>query len=285
MTSPYRAGVIEVAPGAYAFIQEGGATDAGFLVEEEGVVIIDTLMTRTLAERLLAEARRVSDKPVRYVVNTHWHGDHLFGNALMPQAPIVAHDTCRDDLLTEWAPHREFLRDLYPALYGDWADLPQTPPNLTFSDTLTLHLGPRPVELRFFGKAHTRGDVAVYLPTEGVLFAGDLSFHDYVPNARDGFPREWTQTARRVEEVACDVIVPGHGPLGGPSNLAEMRECLELIVAQGERAFAEGKSAEEARAGLDLGPYREWGRQEDRLPTLMARLYRELRGELGPPSP
>ena len=285
MTSPYRTGVIEVAPGAYAFIQEGGATDAGFLVEEEGVVIIDTLMTRTLAERLLAEARRVSDKPVRYVVNTHWHGDHLFGNALMPEAPIVAHDTCRDDLFAEWAPHREFLRDLYPALYGDWADLPQTPPNLTFSDTLTLHLGARPVELRFFGKAHTRGDVAVYLPTEGVLFAGDLSFHDYVPNARDGFPREWTQTARRVEEVVCDVIVPGHGPLGGPGNLAEMRECLELIVAQGERSFAEGKSAEEARAGLDLGPYREWGRQEDRLPTLMARLYRELRGEFGPPSP
>ena len=80
----YQVGAIEVAPGVYAFIQPGGATDAGFIVEEEGVVIIDTLMTTTLAERLLAEVRRITDKPVRYVVNTHWHGDHLFGNALMP---------------------------------------------------------------------------------------------------------------------------------------------------------------------------------------------------------
>ena len=282
MTSPaYQTGVIEVAPGAYAFIQEGGATDAGFLVEEEGVVIIDTLMTRTLAERLLAEAGRVTDKPVRYVVNTHWHGDHLFGNALMPDAPIIGHDTCRADLFTEWTPHREFLRDLYPAMYPEWADLPQTPPNLTFSDALTLHLGPRPIELRFFGRAHTRGDVAVYLPTEGVLFAGDLSFHKYVPNARDGFPREWAQTARKVEQLDCGVVVPGHGPLGGPGDLAEMRECLDLIVQQGELAFASGLSSDEARAALDLGPFADWGRQDDRLPPLMARLYAELRGELG----
>ena len=276
----YQTGVIEVAPGAYAFIQEGGATDAGFLVEEEGVVIIDTLMTRTLAERLLAEAARVTDKPVRYVVNTHWHGDHLFGNALMPEAPIIAHDTCREDLFTEWTPHREFLRDLYPAMYAEWSDLPQTPPNLTFSDSLTIHLGPRPIELRFFGKAHTRGDVAVHLPTEGVLFAGDLSFHKYIPNARDGFPQQWASAVRAVEQVDCGVVVPGHGPLGTRADLAEMRECLELIVEQGRRSFESGLSEGEARAALDLGPFSDWGRQEDRLPTLMSRLYSELRGEL-----
>ena len=275
----YQTGAIEVAPGAYAFIQAGGATDAGFLVEEEGVVIIDTLMTPALAERLLAEARRVTDKPVRYVVNTHWHGDHLFGNALMPQAPIVAHDTCREDLATEWDTHRAFLRDLYPAIYEEWRDLPQTPPNLTFSDTLTLHLGERPVELRFFGRAHTRGDIAVYLPTEGVLFAGDLSFHQYIPNARDGFPLAWADTADRAAQVECDVVVPGHGPLGTRADMAEMRECLQRISAHGERSFAQGRSEEEALASLDLGPFSGWGRQEDRLPPLMSRLYRELRGE------
>ena len=277
----YRTGAIEVAPGAYAFIQAGGATDAGFLVEEEGVVIIDTLMTPALAERLLAEARRVTDKPVRYVVNTHWHGDHLFGNALMPQAPIVAHDTCRVDLATEWDSHRAFLRDLYPAIYEEWRDLPQTPPNLTFSDTLTIHLGERPVELRFFGKAHTRGDIAVYLPTEGVLFAGDLSFHQYIPNARDGFPLAWADAAERAAQVECDVVVPGHGPLGTRADMDEMRECLLRITQQGERSFMEGRSEEEALASLDLGPFAGWGRQEDRLPPLMSRLYRELRGEFG----
>ena len=281
MQNDYQVGAIEVAPGVYAFIQPGGATDAGFIVEEEGVVIIDTLMTTTLAEHLLAEVRRVTDKPVRYVVNTHWHGDHLFGNALMPPAPIVAHDTCRDDLFTEWEAHREFLRDLYPAVYEDWRDLPRTPPNVTFSDSLTLHLGARPIELRFYGRAHTRGDVAVFMPTEGVLFAGDLSFHKYIPNARDGFPDAWVRVAERVEQVDCGIIVPGHGPLGTPANLTEMRECLDLIVRQGRRSFEAGMSASAARDALNLGAFADWGRQDDRLPTLMERLYRELRGEFG----
>ena len=279
--SDYQVGAIEVAPGVYAFIQPGGATDAGFIVEEEGVVIIDTLMTTTLAERLLAEVRHVTDKPVRYVVNTHWHGDHLFGNALMPPAPIVAHDTCRDDLFTEWEAHREFLRDLYPAVYEEWRDLPRTPPNVTFSDSLTLHLGARPIELRFYGRAHTRGDVAVFMPTEGVLFAGDLSFHKYIPNARDGFPDAWVRVAERVEQVDCGIIVPGHGPLGPPANLTEMRECLDLIVRQGRRSFEAGMSASAARDALNLGAFADWGRQDDRLPTLMERLYQELRGEFG----
>ena len=277
----YRTGAFEVGRGAYAFIQAEGATDAGFLVEEEGVIIIDTLMTRPLAERLLAEVRRVTDKPVRYVVNTHWHGDHLFGNALMPHAPIIAHDSCRSDLFSEWDAHRAFLRELYPALHTEWSDLPRTPPNLTFDSALTLHLGERPIELRFYGRAHTRGDAVVHLPTEGVLFAGDVAFHEYIPNARDGFPLEWVRVAERIERVDCAVVVPGHGPVGTRRELGEMRACLDRIVEQGRRAFEAGLPPEEARAALDLGAFSGWGRQEDRLPTLMDRLYRELRGELG----
>jgi len=280
MTSDYQTGAIEIAPGAYAFIQAGGATDAGFLVENEGVVIIDTLMTRSLAQQLLSEVRRVTDKPVRYVVNTHWHGDHVFGNALMPNAPIIAHDTCREDLFTEWESHREFLKNLYPSMYSEWSELEQTPPNLTFSTALTLHLGPRPIELHFYGKAHTRGDVAIYLPTEGVLFAGDISFHKYIPNARDGFPLGWVRVAEIVEQVPCDVVVPGHGPLGTRRELQEMRECLDLIVQHGRRCLESGLSPDDALATLDLGSFGDWGRQADRLPTLMLRLYGELQGEL-----
>ena len=278
----YQVGAIEVAPGVYAFIQPGGATDAGFIVEEEGVVIIDTLMTTTLAERLLAEVRRVTDKPVRYVVNTHWHGDHLFGNALMPPAPIVAHDTCRDDLFTEWEAHREFLRDLYPAVYEEWRDLPRTPPNVTFSDSLTLHLGTRPVELRFYGRAHTRGDVAVFMADGGRAVRGRPLVPQVHPQ-RSGTasPMRGCGVAERVEQVDCGIIVPGHGPLGTPAHLSEMRECLDLIVRQGRRSFEAGMSPSAARDALNLGAFADWGRQDDRLPTLMERLYQELRGEFG----
>ena len=279
MTSTYDTGAIEVAKGVYAFIQAGGSTNAGFVVESDGVVVIDTLMTTSLANQLMSEVRRVTDAPVKHIVNTHWHGDHVFGNAVLPPAPIIAHDTCRDDLLSEWDSHRAFLRDLYPDAWPDMAELPATPPNVTFDRNLTLHLESRPVQLLHFGRAHTRGDVVAYLPTEGVAFAGDIAFHKYIPNARDGFPTDWIGAAAALEGLGAGVIVPGHGPLGRNTELAEMRECLTLIVDQVRASFDQGVDEAAARASIDLGTFAGWGRQEDRLPTLVARMYRELRGE------
>lgn len=279
MASTYDTGAIEIAKGVYAFIQAGGATDAGFIIESDGVVVIDTLMTASLANQLMGEVRRITDAPVKHIVNTHWHGDHVFGNAVLPPAPIIAHDTCREDLLSEWDGHRAFLRDLYPAAWPEMADLPATPPDVTFDHSLTLHLESRPVQLMFFGRAHTRGDVVAYLPTEGVAFAGDIAFHKYIPNARDGFPSDWVTAATALEKLGADVIVPGHGPLGGNAELAEMRECLTLIVDQVRGSFEAGADEAAARASIKLGAFADWGRQEDRLPTLVGRLYRELRGE------
>ena len=279
MAGNYETGAIEVAAGVYAFIQAGGATDAGFIVDDDGVVVIDTLMTASLAGQLMAEVHRVTEAPVRHIVNTHWHGDHVFGNAVLPRVPIIAHDTCRDDLLSEWDSHRTFLRDLYPAAWPDMEALEATPPNVTFNQSLTLHLSSRPVQLLYFGRAHTRGDVVAYLPDVGVVFAGDIAFHKYIPNARDGFPADWVDAAAALEGIGAEVIVPGHGPLGGNAELAEMRECLAMIVDQVKRSFERGMSEAQARDALKLGAFADWGRQEDRLPTLVDRAYRELRGE------
>jgi len=279
-SSHYETGAIEVASGVYAFIQPGGATDAGFIVDDDGVVVIDTLMTAALANRLLDAVRRVTDKPVKQIVNTHWHGDHLFGNAVMPSVPIFAHDTCREDLASQWDAHRAFLRDLYPAMWPEVEAMPAVPPTVTFDSSLTLHLASRPVQLMYLGRAHTRGDVVAYLPDCGVCFAGDLSFHKYIPNARDGFPIEWIETAAALSKLDAGVIVPGHGPLGTNAELLEMIECLRVATEQVRVSFEAGLTPEQARDALNLGPFRDWGRQEDRLPPLVRRAYLELRGEL-----
>ena len=280
-TDAYPTGTIEVAKGVYAFIQPGGSTDAGFIVDEQGVVVIDTLMTRSLAEELVQAIAGVTKLPIKYIVNTHWHGDHTFGNAVLPRVPIIAHDTCRDDLLIEWDSHRQFLKELYPAAWPGIEDLPAVPPDVTFGERLTLHLTDRKVELMFLGRAHTRGDVVVHLPADGVTFAGDVAFHRYIPNARDGFPSEWVAVAATVEALDTNTIVPGHGAIGTRRDLGEMRECIELVNGQVRRSFDRGATEAEAHAAVRLGPFASWGRQEDRLPTWVGRMYRELRGELG----
>ena len=279
-TSQYRTGAIEVGRGVYAFIQPNGATDAGFIVDEEGVIVIDTLMTPTLANRLLSEVQRVTSAPIRYVINTHWHGDHTFGNYLFKAPAIMAHDTCREDLIAQEESHRRFLVDLYPEAREELAQVTVMPPNITFPQELTLFLGRHHVEIRYYGRAHTRGDVVVNIPAEGVLFAGDIAFHQYIPNARDGYPSQWVEVAQQVEEIQCDTIVPGHGPLGTRRDLAEMRECLAHIIPQVRQAFDQGLSVEEAQLRLHLGPFASWGRQEDRIPVVVKRLYQEFRGEL-----
>ncbi len=280
MASEYETGAIEVASGVFAFIQAGGATDAGFIVDHDEVVIIDTLMTASLANQMMAEVRRVTNAPISYIINTHWHGDHVFGNAVLPQVPIIAHDTCREDLFSEWETHRAFLRELYPALWPEMEPLKATPPSITFETKATLHLASRSLELMFLGRAHTRGDVVVYLPDAGVAFAGDLAFHKYIPNARDGFPVDWITAAARLERLGADVIVPGHGPIGTNSDLQEMRGCLELVVAQVRKSYEKGLTEGQAYVALQLGPFNDWGRQEDRLPGVIKRAYMELRGEI-----
>jgi cyclase len=277
----YQTGAIELASGVYAYIQPDGATDAGFIVDKSGVIVIDTLMTESLANGLMAEIRAVTDAPIQYIVNTHWHGDHVFGNAILPPVPIIAHDTCREDLLLEWDSHRAFLRDLYPAAWPGMADLPATPPDLTFPDRLTIHLGGRQIDLHFYGRAHTRGDIVLHLPHDGVTFAGDVAFHQYIPNARDGFPIDWVGVASAVEALGSTHIIPGHGPVGTTAHLAEMRECLSLINGQVRQAYDDGKNEAEALSSVALGPFSSWGRQGDRMPTLVARLYKGFRGELG----
>ncbi|MEE8517629.1 MAG: MBL fold metallo-hydrolase [Dehalococcoidia bacterium] len=279
-TGSYETGAIELASGVYAYIQADGATDAGFIVDDSGVIVIDTLMTESLANGLLAAIRAVTDAPIRYIVNTHWHGDHVFGNAVLPPVPIIAHDTCREDLLGEWDSHRAFLRDLYPAAWPGMAELPAKPADLTFPESLTIHLGERRIDLRFFGRAHTRGDIVVHLPSDGVTFAGDVAFHHYIPNARDGFPTDWVDVAEAVEALGSAHVVPGHGPVGTTAHLTEMRECLSLINAQVKQSFDDGKTEAEALAGVNLGTFSSWGRQEDRMPTLVKRLYGGFRGEL-----
>ncbi len=187
MTSQsYATGVIQVAANAYAFIQANGATNTGFIVSEEGILAIDPLMTPSLATRLLSEIRSISRAPIRFLVDTHYHGDHVFGNQYFVPAPIVAHANARQELIEKFDANMNRYTSGRPELIPELSQIRMTLPDVTFNDRMDLRLGDREINLIYLGRAHTDGDILLHLPQDGVLYAGDIAFHRVLPAFPDG---------------------------------------------------------------------------------------------------
>jgi cyclase len=274
-----RTGTIEIADGVYAFIQEAGATNAGFIIGDEGVLVIDALMTAALAQKLMAEVRRVTTKPIRFLVYTHFHGDHTFGGVHFLPAAIIGHKECREELIEKWGPSVERFATMRPEFAEEFRSLRITPPDIVFTERLTVYLGGRRIELLYLGRAHTRGDVFVYLPKERVLFAGDVVVNGRVPAAMDAYITSWTAVLEQAQSLAVDVLVPGHGLLGDKQTIAEQHAFLTELKQQVRQRFEAGKSAEETAAELQFPQFASWPNIGN-LSVPVQRLYLEFRGQL-----
>ena len=282
MAGGWPTGLIEVADGAYAYVQEGGGlcvANAGLIVGSESCIVIDALFAPSMTQAFRKEIARVTDKPVRLLVDTHHHIDHTAGNALFSEAQIVSHANARREQERVGAGVMELLRPRIPDLVGETEGFELRLPDITFDGELTLHVDGRAVRLVHFGPAHTIGDALVFLPEERLLFAGDVAFHQVTPLAFEGHIGGWLDVCDQVDALEIDTVVPGHGPVGGKEGLREMRGYLQSIHGQARAAFDSGRSEEDAVASIDLGEYASWGEPE-RLPLNVGRLYQEFRGEI-----
>jgi cyclase len=203
-----------LAPGVYAAIDgpEGkSGSNAGFVIGDDGVVVVDSFQTRDAAKALLEEIHKLTPLPVKYVVNTHYHYDHVMGDAVFAEAgaTIVAHRNVRGWIRTE---NLHLLGDrATPAQKTAVGELPQ--PTLTLTGPLTIWLGARRVELRAQW-GHTGGDLTVYVPDAHVLFCGDLLWRQVAPNLIDGTVKDWIATDAlfaTMPDAAATKYVPGHG--------------------------------------------------------------------------
>jgi cyclase len=276
-------GLIEVAENAFAYVQATGGlcvANAGLIVGAEAVVAVDSLFTPSMTRAFQAEIRRVTDRPVDFLVNTHHHVDHSLGNAHFAPAQIVSHARARDEMERVGLP-LDLLRQVVPHFCDEIADARVTLPDLTFEGEMTFHLGDRTARLLHFGTAHTLGDALVYLPQSRLLFAGDVAFHYVTPLAFEGHISHWIEVADRVLAMDVDTIVPGHGPIGGKADLRRMRDYLALVRSEARKAFDAGVAAEEAASALGglLGEFADWGEPE-RVVLNVGRLYQEFRGEI-----
>ncbi|MBF0583027.1 MAG: MBL fold metallo-hydrolase [Magnetococcales bacterium] len=206
------------------------AANAGIVIGRDGVLVIDTLISAKEGERFLADIRKVTDKPIKYVVNTHTHLDHAFGNCVFANlgATVISHEADQSMLAAKGA---EILQSVgnYGLQPEDMQGTEIVLPTLAFSNRMSIDLGGETVRLIRSMPSHTAGSLVVHLPAEKLLFSGDILFTDFHPFLADGDFAGWFQTLDELLAMEIEQIVPGHGPLSTKKDLQEMKEYLVLF--------------------------------------------------------
>jgi cyclase len=283
-TAPSRT---ELAPGIFLFTTPSYG-DVGLdgnsiaVVSSDGVLVFDTNGTPAASAAVLAQIRMLTDRPVRYVVNSHWHWDHWYGTETYQQAfpdlQIVAHEKTRVMMMgPALAFNRPFIETdlpnyvnalekraaenpaLKPLLETDRAFLDQkthvrhTIPNVTFSDRLNLELDGRHIEVLHYGRAVTPGDAFVYLPQEKLLLIGDLIVNP-ITFALSGYPTEWLRTLERIDTLDVSTIVTGHGaPLHDKTLLHATMDVFRVLLREGKAAKERGLTPDQAKDAIFPG--------------------------------
>jgi glyoxylase-like metal-dependent hydrolase (beta-lactamase superfamily II) len=183
----------------------------GVVIGTEGTVVIDTRTSHRRADELIDDLHALTRLPIRFVVNTHMHYDHTFGNARFRPAAIWGHTRCAERLREEGEARRQRVMRQAPELAEELRDVEIVPPDRTLDESALLDLGDRQVELRYLGRGHTDNDIVVLVPDASVLFAGDLLENGAPPSFSDAFPIDWATTGARLLELVDGVVAPGHG--------------------------------------------------------------------------
>ena len=281
-------GLQRLAEGVYAYLgpnqpvlpeNRGWINNAGVVVGRDAVMVVDTLFTHALARELLAAVRQVTDKPIRYVVNTHWHPDHQFGNGVFsPPARVFAHPQTREEMARRGERLVESFRKRFPFLPLE--GLTMVLPTDLVDGERTVDLGGRTVRLIHLGKGHTAGDLVVLVPDARVLFAGDLVTIQRIPFGGSGHPRAWIETLNRMEKLSFRILVPGHGPVGTREDLVPVREYWMALREKARSMLEQGMNEIEIQKTLHLERFRSMPFYEETHPRNTLRVLMELQEEL-----
>jgi cyclase len=273
VADPY---VEDLGGGVFAYIQPDGSwflNNTGIVTGAASTVLIDQCGTEDRGRAFLAAAAARSRGPLHTLVNTHHHGDHTFGNAVMPPGTaIVGHSACRREVVATGTA-------ITALFHGpEWGEIGVRPPNVTFEDRLTLWVDELELQLIHFGTpAHTTNDVVVWIPEHSVAFTGDLVFNGSTPFALQGSVAGWIETCNRLAALGAQTLVPGHGPVAGPDAIGEVRAYLELVMDTARTGLAAGVTPLDAAKELDLAAFAELTDPE-RIVGNLHRAYHELNG-------
>lgn len=218
---------------AWAYTAEGDP-NTGIIIGDDAVLVADTQATPAMAADVIRRIRTVTDKPIRYVVLTHYHAVRVLGaSAYQPQQIIASQDTY--DLIVERGEADKASEiGRFPRLFRNVETVPagMTWPTITFTGKMTLWLGKLEVQLLQLGRGHTKGDTVVWLPGEKTLLSGDLVEFDATPYAGDAYFQDWPQTLKNLAALQPQALVPGRGPaLKGAAQVAKGLEVTGNFIA------------------------------------------------------
>jgi cyclase len=277
----------QLAPNVYAYIQGGGpgvsaagVSNPGMIAGSDYLLAIDATQGPIPANAFIAASKQATGKDFGRLVNTHHHGDHVNGNQFFTHAEILSHPYCRDECVKAAATTPK-MWDKVPGVAEGTEARKLVPPSVTFKDDLTYFIGGTEVQFKFAGPAHTWGDIMAYLPQYKILFAGDVAFFWVAPYANNSYITKWIEVCDKIAGWDVDVIVPGHGPIGGKKELAEMANYFRVLGVEARKRYDAKMTPGAAAAEIRLGRFDNWIGPE-RLIMDVVRWYEEWDSTLTP---
>jgi glyoxylase-like metal-dependent hydrolase (beta-lactamase superfamily II) len=271
---------------AYAFTAEGDP-NTGIVVSDDAVMVIDTQATPKMAAAVIERVRSVTDKPIKYVVLSHYHAVRVLGASAYGAEHIICSEATRELIVERGAQDYKSEVQRFPRLFQAVETVPGlTWPSMTFSDRLTIWLGKLQIDIIHAGRGHTKGDTIVWLPEERTLFSGDLVEHGATPYAGDAHYKDWPHTLQKLRELNPLALVPGRGDaLVGEEAVAQGIAGTQAFIDQLYKTVSASADAGESlkqaydKAMTSLQPhYGNWAVFEHCLPFDVSRAYDEAKG-------
>ncbi len=258
----------ELGDGIFRRRYESLDLNIGVVIGEDAVLLVDSRASHRQADELRNELTQLTDKPVGWVVNTHYHWDHTWGNARFPEAELWGHKMCREEMVYNGELARMHVLEWMPEEHhAEVKEIEITPPTKTFADKASIDIG-RQIDLIYYGRGHTNSDIAVV--ADNVLFAGDLLEEGAPPSFGDAYPLDWPRALGIMG--FDDVIVPGHGDVVDHEFLRDQRDELYAVADLAQYGHREGAVIDKI---IDRGPY-----PPETMRVALTRGYAQLNGEI-----
>ena len=230
---------------------QGYMVNSTLIIGDSGAILIDTGFTDEIGVHLRQAVEKLTNKPVKVVINTHHHGDHSFGNVAFPGAKVISSEMCRKLLLEGEA---DWLAIIEGAVGRKFPNTRAVPASEVYAKNTRTDIVIDGVKMTLWvpEAAHTLGDLMIWLPEDRVLVGGDILVNQITPNFRDALVKKWVETLAEVQALPAKTIIPGHGPLMTPKEATAMHDRMAKLYAGVEAGYKAGLTDSEIRAKLDL---------------------------------